>query len=166
MKAYGGILPLALILGLLIFSSIWVFKLSQNSLPGDTLYNLKQFTEEFRVTTTELVHGGRALAHIKSANERLNEIEILEKKKIDPRQLVPLVERAWVSEKAAINEYRRGKERGDNVNSVIVELVKIQQRQEIILKRLLKITPEPGFYTILNILDQAKREIGSATTQR
>lgn len=160
MKQQGGVLLSLLILALIIVGTVFVFKASQNSLPGELLYPIKQQTEDFIVSTTEFRHAGRALTHIRFANERLNELETLEQKGASTKELMPIVERFWKIEQDAFTELRLGREVGDNVLEGNQKLKELGKRQDVIFQRLLEKTPAPEFYILLDIQEQSKKLIG------
>lgn len=161
MKQKGGILLVLVILILIIGGTFFIFKWGLNSLPGEVLYPIKEFTEELTISTTSLRNSDRANAYIKIASERLNEIERLEEKGEDPANLVKIIERFWETEQKAIAELRKAKEFAEPISEEIAILEELGKRQNIIFKRLLENTPAPEFYTLLGISEKSEAEIAN-----
>lgn len=148
-------------LTLLIFILIGVglfgtYKLSLEALPGQMLYSLKGELENIRLATTELSKVQRALIYIDFANERLNEVEELEKNGEKPDNIIPVLEKFWENEQLALKSMKTETAKVEDPTQVYQKLRALRERQEVILNRLLDKTPDPQFYKILDINNKAR----------
>lgn len=155
MAQKGGIFLTLLILSLIAGGIFGIYYLSLDSLPGQFLYPVKQELEKIRLSTTELSKVKRALVYIDFANERLDEAEALGKKGEEPGKIIPALNKFLENEQLIIKVMRQDTARVEDPTEVYEELKNLRKRQEFVLDYLLGITPDPEFYTILDIKDKA-----------
>lgn len=151
----GGVF-LTLIILIAILGGIYgAYKLSIDSIPGQFLYPVKKELENIRLSTTELSKVKRASVYIDFANERLNELEELEKNGVTTDEIIKILKQVLKNEETALKELKRETARVEDTAQVIQKLKDLRKRQDIIFNRLLDKTKEPEFYEILEVKNKA-----------
>ena len=150
MKERGGILVFLLTVIILIGGSFFVFRKALDSVPNEPLYGIKGVLEELQLATTELDRGQRALRYMDFADRRLDELVKLENRRGTPKELLNAVELFWEEEQKAIGELQR-QSTVIKVSGAKEKLLSINQKAVGIFSRVLDKTPEPEFYSILEI---------------
>lgn len=143
---------------LVIGGCVWAFILSQKSLPGDFIYPLKSLTEEGRLALTEFDNLKRADIYITFAHYRLTELEELEEKGARPALLLKVAEKLWEEEQASFRKLDQAAKLND-ISIRVKRLKDLRQKQESILNKILDKTPEPEFYSILDIKEKSLEAI-------
>lgn len=157
----GGIGVLLLIVLSLAGGIFFTVQSTKKSLPGDFLYRFKGISEQLWLATAELSSVEKAIIHINLTNRRLDELEKLENKRASSDILVGVLETVWKNEQLAVLELKRAVSKGENISKVQLEVENLNTRQQVIFNRLSEKIPSPGFYRILEISKQAKKEIES-----
>lgn len=151
----GNIFLTLLIFALFAGAIFGIYKLSLDALPGQMLYPLKEEIESVRLATTELSKVQRALIYIEFANERLDEVEKLVEKKENPDNIIPVLENLLMNEQLAVEVMKKETAKIEDERQVILKFKELRERQEVIFDRILDSTPDPHFYTVLDIKNKA-----------
>lgn len=150
MRDRGGILIFLLMIIILIGGGFFVFKKALDSVPNEPLYGVKGVLEELQLATTELDRGQRALRYVDFVDRRLDELVKIENRGGTPKELLNAALLFWEKEQKAIKELQR--QPGIiNFSEAKKKLLSVNQKAVVIFNRILDKTPEPEFYSILEI---------------
>lgn len=153
-----GVIPLVVIVaaGIIGTSGVTVAA-SQKSIPGDTLYGVKQATENVRVAAA-ISKKDKAKVHLDIAEEKVKEIEKLEEKgKVD--KIAEAAQNLEESQDQALELTETVRSEGENVEELVERLEVQTKRQQTVFTRISPKIPVQVGESLRKSLEQFRKEV-------
>ena len=158
-KGFLSLIP-AIVIGLVAIGG-GVVATSQNAIPGNVLYGLKNATEKIR-TVLSFTHSEKAKTHLSITLEKLEEIERLRSQKDPAQHISAAAESLKKHQDAAIEEFNQLNSKNQNSSDIINKLQINSEQQQIVLVDLLNKVPEAAKQGIQNAIDSSIKGLQKA----
>lgn len=159
-KGFLPIIP-AIIIGLVAVGG-GVAAASQNSIPGDILYGLKNATEKVRVVLS-FTSAEKAKTHLSITLERLEEIERLQGMKGPAQYISDAAKSLKEHQDAAVEDVTRSiTEKGPNAAGLIDRLESNSEQQQNVLSNLLGKVPDAAKESIRHAAESSAKGLQRA----
>lgn len=128
---------------LVLFGALaYIYTKSQESLPGDLIYPIKEVKEGLGLAMYELNYEGRAARHMEHSFERFDEaIKLIELKR-DEKDIMLALENLSESQKMALNNLERARRYGTYIVPHLERFEeKLEEEQKILFDLLFQVQP-------------------------
>ena len=161
-----GFIPLipAIIVGLVALSGGTVAA-SQNAIPGDTLYGLKNATEKVR-TVLSFTHSEKAKTHLSITLEKLEEIQKLQAQGGSGQQISEAAKSLKENQDAAVQEFNQSGDTGQDAIDLAKRLQINSERQQNVLSDVLNKVPVAAKDSIQHAADSSAKGLQKAREAR
>lgn len=158
-KGFLSLIP-AIIIGLVAVGG-GIVAASQNAVPGNVLYGLKNATEKVR-TVLSFTHSEKAQTHLSITLEKLEEIERLRSQKNPAQHITAAAESLKKHQDAAIEELNQSNSNNQNTPDLVNKLQMNSEQQQTVLQDLLNKVPEAAKQGIQNAIDSSVKGLQKA----
>ena len=158
-KGFLSLIP-AIIIGLVAVGG-GIVATSQNAIPGNILYGLKNATEKVR-TTLSFTHSEKAKTHLSITLEKLEEIERLRAQRDSAQHISDSAESLKKHQDAAVEEFNQSGNKGQDVADLTNRLQMNSEQQQNVLLDLLNKVPEAAKESIQHAIESSAKGLQKA----
>ena len=157
-----GFLPLipAIIIGLVAVGG-GVAAASQNAIPGDVLYGLKNATEKVRIALS-FTHSEKAKTHLSITLEKLEEIERLRTRGDSAQHISDAAKSLKEHQDAAVEEFNQSGDKGQDATDLTNRLQMNSEQQQNVLLDLLNKVPEAAKESVQHAAESSAKGLQKA----
>lgn len=138
---------------------------SQNAIPGDTLYGLKNATEKVRVVLS-FTHSEKAKTHLSITLEKLEEIEKLHSKGASAQHISDAAKSLQKHQDAAVEEVDQSDDNGKDATDLANRLQTNSEEQQNVLSDVLHKVPEAAQESIRHATESSAKGLQKAREVR
>ena len=157
-----GFIPLSpvIIIGLVALAGGTVAA-SQNAIPGDALYGLKNTTEKVR-TVLSFTHSEKAKTHLSITLEKLEDIQKLQAQGGSGKQISEAAKSLKDNQDAAIQEFNQSGDTGQDAIDLTKRLQTNSEQQQNVLSDVLNKVPEAAKESIQHAAESSAKGLQKA----
>lgn len=149
------IISIVLLVGALAF----IYTKSQESLPGDLIYPVKEAKEGIGLAMNELNYEGRASRYMEQSFERFDEAMKLIELKRDEKDIKEALEKLSESQKRSLDNFERARGYGAYIVPQMEKFEEeLTQQQEVLFELLFQVSPSL-YDSIKSVLQKTEESI-------
>ena len=159
-----GFVPLVAILVITFISLGGVSVVSQNSLPGDIRYPLKEAKESLRINLA-FNNQFKARVYLDLAAEKGKELEKLQQSGASEDKILQVIKKLQTYQQKAAEALGEATEKGEDVAEEMVKLEEETKKQQQILNEVLESSSEETKKTVQEVIDSTQQSIEDVIPQ-
>lgn len=158
-----GFVPLVAIvfIGIISTSGATIY-VSQKTIPGDTLYSVKEIVEKVRIATAE----NKAQLYIELANEKNRELEVLQEKKASEDKVAKVIKKLQQYNQKAAELLGQAHDKGQDISKEVENLRENTKKQKQTLEKVIEKAGDEVKQAVEQTIEKTERAVENVVQQQ